>query len=187
VFRIGDDTVTIAVGKNPVGDNTAGGNTVTIGDGEPRPARLTRNGASVRLERDGRMTVATLVESGNHTWVSVGPATFDLTLQTRGQQLSDHRAGLERVDGVAAPEIRTPMPGTVVAVSANTGESVKVGQLLVTIEAMKMEHKLLSPTAGVVTIDVSAGDLVSLDQVVATISPSGLHPLGESPHKGAAA
>jgi acetyl-CoA/propionyl-CoA carboxylase, biotin carboxylase, biotin carboxyl carrier protein len=186
-FRVGDDTVTVAVGGNPAGQNAPGGNTVTIGDDEPGPARLIRDGASARLERGGRMTVATLLESGTHSWVSVGPATFDLTLQTREQQLSDHRAGLEHVDGVAAPDIRAPMPGTVVVVAASTGQSVEAGQLLVTIEAMKMEHKLLSPTAGVVTIDVSAGDLVSLDQVVATISPSGTHLLGESPHEGAAA
>jgi biotin carboxyl carrier protein len=40
-----------------------------------------------------------------------------------------------------------------------------------------MEHKMLASQAGVVTIDVSQGDLVSLDQIVARISP----------HEGAAA
>ena len=69
------------------------------------------------------------------------------------------------------------MPGTVVAVGVKSGETVAEGQLLVTIEAMKMEHKMLASIAGVVTIDVSQGDLVSLDQVVARISP----------HEGAAA
>jgi acetyl-CoA/propionyl-CoA carboxylase biotin carboxyl carrier protein len=69
------------------------------------------------------------------------------------------------------------MPGTVVAVAARSGDTVEAGQLLVTIEAMKMEHKMLSPAAGVVTIGVTKGELVSLDQIVASVSP----------HKGAAA
>jgi biotin carboxyl carrier protein len=57
------------------------------------------------------------------------------------------------------------------------GESVQAGHLLVTIEATKMEHELLASTAGVVIIGVSPGDLISLDQFVASTSP----------HKGAAA
>ncbi|MDQ1563852.1 MAG: acetyl-CoA/propionyl-CoA carboxylase, biotin carboxylase, biotin carboxyl carrier protein, partial [Actinomycetota bacterium] len=92
-------------------------------------------------------------------------------------QLADHRSTLTRAAGVASPDIRTPMPGTVVAVAARSGDSVEEGQLLVTVEAMKMEHKMLASLAGVVTIDVHPGDLVALDQVVASISP----------HEGAAA
>ncbi|MDQ1561767.1 MAG: acetyl-CoA/propionyl-CoA carboxylase, biotin carboxylase, biotin carboxyl carrier protein, partial [Actinomycetota bacterium] len=103
--------------------------------------------------------------------------TWDGQLRDRAAQLADHRATLTRVAGAANPDIRSPMPGTVVAVEAATGDSVGIGQLLVTIEAMKMEHKMLASLAGVVTIDVHPGDLVALDQVVASISP----------HEGAAA
>jgi acetyl-CoA/propionyl-CoA carboxylase biotin carboxyl carrier protein len=88
------------------------------------------------------------------------------------------------------------MPGTVVAVSARTGDLVQPGQLLVTVEAMKMEHKLLAAVAGVVTIGVSPGDLVALDQVVASIVPgttsasengaNSTAPPSTNPHKGAA-
>jgi len=63
------------------------------------------------------------------------------------------------------------MPGTVVAVHAVTGDTVMVGQPILTVEAMKMEHRLTAPTAGVVTVRFRAGDLVALDQVVATITP----------------
>jgi acetyl-CoA/propionyl-CoA carboxylase biotin carboxyl carrier protein len=59
----------------------------------------------------------------------------------------------------------------VVAVAARSGASVEEGQLLVTVEAMKMEHKMLASRTGVVRIDVAPGDLVSLDQVVASIGP----------------
>jgi acetyl-CoA/propionyl-CoA carboxylase biotin carboxyl carrier protein len=150
---------------------------IATGDGDARPASLSRVGASVRLQLDGHVTTATVLRAEGKIWVSTADASHDLTLLTRDLQLAEHRAGLDRVAGAVTPDIRTPMPGTVVAVAVRTGESVSAGQLLVTIEAMKMEHKMLSLTDGVVTIDVSQGDLVSLDQVVARVSP----------HEGAAA
>ena len=151
--------------------------TIAIGDGEARPVSLARDGASVRLQLDGESTTATVFEADGRIWISTADATHDLAVLTREQQLAEHRAGIDRVAGAVAPDIRTPMPGTVVAVAAKSGDSVEAGQLLVTIEAMKMEHKMLASTDGVVTIDVSQGDLVSLDQVVARVSP----------HEGAAA
>jgi acetyl-CoA/propionyl-CoA carboxylase biotin carboxyl carrier protein len=166
-FRSGEQTTDVAVLDG----------TIAIGDGHARPAALSRDGASVRLQLDGETTTATVCEADGRIWVAARDASFDLALLTREQQLAEHRAGLDRVSGTVAPDIRTPMPGTVVAVAAKSGDTVDAGQLLVTIEAMKMEHKLLASVAGVVTIDVAQGDLVSLDQVVAQISP----------HKGAAA
>jgi biotin carboxyl carrier protein len=44
----------------------------------------------------------------------------------------------------------TPLPGTVVAVHVHVGETVQRGALLVTVEAMKMEHTLTAPHSGVV-------------------------------------
>jgi acetyl-CoA/propionyl-CoA carboxylase biotin carboxyl carrier protein len=153
------------------------GTALAVGDREPVRAHLSRDGATVRLLLGDEATIASILEADGRIWIATERATFDLTARSREQQLADHRAGIDRAGGVAAPDVRTPMPGTVVAVAANTGETVAQGQLLVTIEAMKMEHKLLASTAGVVTIDVSPGDLVALDQVVARISP----------HEGAAA
>ncbi len=114
---------------------------------------------------------ATLLEVGDTTWVATRSAIFDLEFPSRAKRLAAHRATLTRAAGSADPNIRTPMPGTVVAVDAQSGDEVEEGQVLVTIEAMKMEHKLLATVAGVVTIDVVQGGLVALDQVVATISP----------------
>jgi acetyl-CoA/propionyl-CoA carboxylase biotin carboxyl carrier protein len=65
------------------------------------------------------------------------------------------------------------MPGTVVAIGAATGDMVEAGHPLVTIEAMKMEHALLAPTSGSAVITVALGDLVSLDQLVATVTEQG--------------
>jgi len=63
------------------------------------------------------------------------------------------------------------MPGTVISVDATTGSTVEAGSTLVVVEAMKMEHKLTASVGGEVTIHVTAGDLVKLDQLVATLVP----------------
>jgi acetyl-CoA/propionyl-CoA carboxylase biotin carboxyl carrier protein len=63
------------------------------------------------------------------------------------------------------------MPGTVVSVSVGEGEHVVTGQVLLSVEAMKMEHQLLAPLAGTVHLGVGTGDLVKVDQVLATIHP----------------
>jgi acetyl-CoA/propionyl-CoA carboxylase biotin carboxyl carrier protein len=65
--------------------------------------------------------------------------------------------------------VRSPMPGTVVSVSVGNGDTVETGQVLLAVEAMKMEHQLLAPLDGTVHISVTSGDLVKADQVLATI------------------
>jgi acetyl/propionyl-CoA carboxylase alpha subunit len=59
-------------------------------------------------------------------------------------------------------QIRSPMPGKLVAVTVAVGDAVTRGQPLVTLEAMKMEHALTAPFDGEVeAISVSVGDQVS--------------------------
>src|SRR5205823_7539491 len=54
-----------------------------------------------------------------------------------------------------------PMPGSVVSVEVSVGDSVRKGQTLVVLEAMKMEHPIGSPDDGVVhDVKVSAGEQV---------------------------
>ncbi len=47
--------------------------------------------------------------------------------------------------------ITAPMPGTILKVNAAKGDSVKAGQVLVVLEAMKMENEILAPKDGVVS------------------------------------
>jgi len=57
--------------------------------------------------------------------------------------------------------LRAPMPGVIRAVWVQPGEAVAKGQLLVTLEAMKMEHRIVAPRDGVVDeIDVAVGEQV---------------------------
>jgi acetyl/propionyl-CoA carboxylase alpha subunit len=70
----------------------------------------------------------------------------------------------------AAGSLRSPMPGSVVQVAVTVGDAVEPGQLLVVVEAMKMEHPVRSPHAGTVTdVLVSAGDQVEAATVLVVV------------------
>ena len=50
----------------------------------------------------------------------------------------------------AGTAVKAPLPGNVLSVNVNLGDAVKAGQLLVLIEAMKMENEVFAPADGVV-------------------------------------
>ncbi|MBB3749834.1 propionyl-CoA carboxylase alpha chain [Mycolicibacterium sp. BK634] len=63
-----------------------------------------------------------------------------------------------------------PMPGSVIRLGAALGDTVTLGQPLVWLEAMKMEHTINAPTDGVVTqLDVSVGQQVDVGTVLARV------------------
>ena len=67
--------------------------------------------------------------------------------------------------------ILAPMPGKVISVAVEAGQSVERGQKLLTLEAMKMEHTLTAPFDGTVAeLRVSAGDQVEVEAVLARIA-----------------
>ena len=61
----------------------------------------------------------------------------------------------------------SPLPGTVIAVHVKEGENVKEGDLLMVVEAMKMENVLRADRDAVVcSLKASVGDSLSVDQVI---------------------
>jgi len=55
----------------------------------------------------------------------------------------------------------SPMQGTVVSIDVAPGDTVRVGQQLVVLESMKMEHLIIAPSAGVITgVPIAPGDTV---------------------------
>jgi biotin carboxyl carrier protein len=63
--------------------------------------------------------------------------------------------------GESGSNITSPMPGKVIKIAVNQGDRVAKGDLLLVVEAMKMENNILSPANAVVDrIAVTAGDLV---------------------------
>ncbi len=67
-------------------------------------------------------------------------------------------------------ELASPMPGSVVAVGVADGERVDAGAVVVTVEAMKMEHALTAPVDGMVELLVAVGDQVKVGQPLARIT-----------------
>jgi acetyl-CoA/propionyl-CoA carboxylase biotin carboxyl carrier protein len=111
--------------------------------------------------------------AGNPRHVDVGNEGWSCRLEPldREAKLARVLAAIEREDGAADPAVRSPMPGTVVSVSVSNGDTVEAGQVLLSVEAMKMEHQLVAPLDGTVHISIASGDLVKADQVLATIHP----------------
>ena len=74
---------------------------------------------------------------------------------------------------VAAGEgqkITAPMPGTILKVNVQNGQSVKNGQVLLVLEAMKMENEIVAPCDGVVTsVTVTKGASVTAGAVLCTL------------------
>ncbi|MFE4228422.1 acetyl/propionyl/methylcrotonyl-CoA carboxylase subunit alpha [Arthrobacter sp. NPDC056886] len=110
--------------------------------------------------------VPTEIFLGNEGW------SCRLEVLSREARLARVLAAIEREEGAADPAVRSPMPGTVVSVSVSNGDTVEAGQVLLSVEAMKMEHQLVAPLDGTVHISVGSGDLVKADQVLATIHPA---------------
>ncbi|MBQ2847617.1 MAG: biotin/lipoyl-binding protein [Clostridia bacterium] len=66
--------------------------------------------------------------------------------------------------------ITAPMPGTILSVNATPGSTVNAGDVIMILEAMKMENEIVAPCAGTVKqVLVSKGSTVETDAVLAVI------------------
>jgi propionyl-CoA carboxylase alpha chain len=78
----------------------------------------------------------------------------------------------ERGETVAGGLV-APMPGTVLGVHVAAGDAVAAGQLLMIVEAMKMEHRITAPRAGTVSeVRARPGDQVSGGDLLAVLDES---------------
>ena len=142
------------------------------------------HGGDYRIERDG----ATHAVDGTRMTDGALSARIDGAMrhfiaETRGddvrvhdgrQRLRLHAEGVYRRQGDAGGgsdhRIRAPMPGRVVLVQAAAGDQVKAGDVVLVIEAMKMELALKAPRDGVVAeIRATPGEFVEADAVLATL------------------
>ena len=70
-----------------------------------------------------------------------------------------------------AVAVTAPMPGKILGVKASAGQAVKRGQVLLILEAMKMENEIVAPQDGTVaTINVAVGDSVEPGATLATLN-----------------
>ena len=74
------------------------------------------------------------------------------------------------VSSGSGADVTSPMPGKVFKLVAKPGDSVSEGQVIMILEAMKMENEIVAPQAGVVdAILVKEGDMVETETVLATL------------------
>jgi len=132
--------------------------------------------------------IAVLADSGGRLELVCGGRTFHVEYAQAGSELHFVLDGEEHIlrdttyaraerDGGAAGSgrITAPMNGRVVAVHAAAGEQVAAGQLLLVIEAMKMEHSVVAPMAGTMAqLLVAAGDQVAPGMLLAEVSPAAI-------------
>ena len=67
--------------------------------------------------------------------------------------------------------VAAPMPGKILGVKASVGQAVKKGEVMLILEAMKMENEIVAPSDGTVaSINVSVGDAVEAGATLATLN-----------------
>ena len=127
----------------------------------------------LRLLEVGTNDARLLCNGVRHTVVFRRDGTLlDLHLRGRPGHIEDltRQAVLRHAQAGGDGKLRAAMNGRVVAVDVAVGDAVVLGQAMLTLEAMKMEHAHSAPLAGrVVAVHVSVGDQVGAHRVVAEV------------------
>ncbi|MFC6014261.1 biotin carboxylase N-terminal domain-containing protein [Nocardia lasii] len=142
--------------------------------GTPASATVrVEDGAVQQLSADGTAQDIAVTLDGLRRVYRVGEDDGQLWLSHDGKVAALREVDEASVRGDAAhvgdAEIRSPMPGSVIAAPVENGASVAVGDPVIVIEAMKMEHALTAPVAGTVEVLVAPGTQVKLDQVLVRV------------------
>lgn len=143
-------------------------------DGEPVTAAL-------EAVPDGPVR-SLLLDGASHRLVArpEGKGVWDLQLsgvRLTAEVIDDRTRAIRAMTGAsAAPKgpkrLKAPMPGLVLRVEVAAGDTVRAGQGLVIVEAMKMENELRAEVAGrVVKVHVAPGEAVAKDQVLLDLEP----------------
>jgi acetyl/propionyl-CoA carboxylase alpha subunit len=133
---------------------------VQLGDNIYQVQVFEQRDGEISLSVDGhRQRIAYAQGEGDTWWLHVGGASYDL------QWLTPLPLPTDRADAEGA--LHAPMPGKVTAVLVEVGQQVSKGQTLLTLEAMKMEHRIQAPHDGkVAAIRFGVGQSVPLDAVL---------------------
>ena len=135
---------------------------LTLAEPAPREARHT-----VTVEVNGKRVDVTLPTWGEALHTISGAAQR----AGAGRRRPRGKRGAPVAAAVSTDALTAPMQGTVVKVAAENGQTVAEGDLIVVVEAMKMEQPLAAHRAGVVSgLEVEPGQTVTAGTVIATIA-----------------
>jgi biotin carboxyl carrier protein len=157
-------------------------------DGESRQIEVDPgpNGLVVRV--DGAEYLAEATSSPPEFLIRIGRGSHRIRFQGQTVLVDDerHEISIPDVEGAAtaqAPEgsvqgatileVRPPMPGRVIRILAPVGTRVVRGQILLVLEAMKMQNEIPAPRDGIVReVPVAEGESITGDRVVAVLEMS---------------
>jgi acetyl-CoA/propionyl-CoA carboxylase biotin carboxyl carrier protein len=95
---------------------------------------------------------------------------FEITLHTPEPVVKRHRAKESRVGAAGGAGLTSPMQGTVVKIAVTEGQEVSAGDLVIVLEAMKMEQPLLAHKSGKITnLKAVVGEIVSSGTILCEI------------------
>jgi len=158
-FQLGDATHECNIIRERDGDYIAGGN----GDAHRFTVDELREGI-VRFRHGGVTETMRFQREGDQLWLKLRGATLamrDLTLAAPEARTGSGGGG----------KVRASLSGRVAAILVKPGERVAVGQPVLTLEAMKMEHVHVAGVAGtVLAIEVAEGEQVASGRIVAKIA-----------------
>ena len=139
---------------------------VRIEDGESHSLQADLTDDRLTVTLGGLRSEYTVATADSKIWLAGGGAAAVLEeVREAPVRPEDEQTG--------DAELTSPMPGAVVAVGIEEGADVAAGTVVVTVEAMKMEHPLAAPVDGVVELLVAVGDQVKVGQPLARIIVSG--------------
>lgn len=116
--------------------------------------------------------------------ITVNGTVYDVTVEEKGAGTPSAALTAPVAKAPAAPKapvapagnqgnikVNAPMPGKILDIRVPAGTSVKKGQVLLILEAMKMENEVVAPEDGTVaSVNVSVGDSVEAGAVLATLN-----------------
>lgn len=117
-----------------------------------------------RIEIDGRSLKVRSMKIGSDVWVHVGGRTYVVSAEVKKKSVAGAQGVID--DG----EVLSPMPGKILKLNVRVGEAVTVNQVLVVMEAMKMEYSLTAKISGKMkSIKVKEGEQVELNQLLVEV------------------
>ncbi len=136
---------------------------VAVNSVEGGMAKVSVNGTMYEVEVQSN----TLIKPRPAKPVAVAPATYSATAPVSPAKIDQ---SVSAAGGNSASALKSPLPGVILDVKVREGDTVKAGQLLMILEAMKMENNIDAHQAGVVkSINKRQGDSVLEGDVLLTI------------------
>ena len=136
---------------------------VEINSVEGNVADVTVNGADYKVEMENAgASTGSVVSTGSATGTgSSTNGTAANSASNTGRNSATAAANKPAAPAGAGKPVTSPLPGVIIEVSVKEGQTVKAGQKVAVLEAMKMENEIQAPSDGTVTaILVNKGDSV---------------------------